>query len=318
MTCILPIWGLTVFLPALCFAFSVMAQDGQTVSVLTRKQGISTAVEAAPCFNAPDRAKSQARSTERIKITVTDVEFRGGNPLSDTVQAQLVSDIQQLKLTVALSQADSGWLFEVENPVREAMGNLGYFRVGVTATPYLVLATPQERRYGVSVEIESGPQYRFGELQVSGATVFPADELRDQFLLHRGELFDVAKICQGLESIARLYGSKGYIDVTPEPDTTVVDQENGIIDVLIKVDEGGQYHVRTVETHGLDPKTERLLKSRFEPGQVFDSIAFMKFFDERKAAFPRGVSVNDAIHVRRDVEDASVDLTADFRPCPAS
>ena len=88
--------------------------------------------------------------------------------------------------------------------------------------------------------------------------------------------------------------------------------------MLIKVDEGGQYHVRMVETHGLDPKTERLLKSRFGPGQVFDSVAFRKFFDPQKAALPRGVSLNDAIYVRRDVGDASVDLTVDFRSCPTS
>ena len=317
MTCILPICRLTLFLPALCLAVPVMAQDGQTVSVLTGKQGISTAVEAAPCFNAPDHAKSQERTTERIKITITDVEFRGENPLPDTIQAQLVRDIQQLNLTAALSEADSGWLFEVENPIREAIRSLGYFKVLVTATPYLVLAASQERRYVVSAEIESGRQYRLGGLQVSGATVFPADEVRDQVLLHRGELFDVARIRQGLESIGRLYGSKGYIDATPEPDTTV-DEENGIIDLLIKVDEGVQYHVRMVETHGLDPKTERLLKSRWEPGQVFDTVAFRKFFDEQNAALPRGVSFNDAIHVRHDVGDASVDLTVDFRPCPTS
>jgi outer membrane protein assembly factor BamA len=317
MIFLLPIYRLILFLLVLCFAVSAMAQDGQTVSVLTGKQGVSTAVEAAPCFNVPDRATSEERTTERIKITVTDVEFRGDNPLPDTIRAQLVRDIQQLNLTVALPEADSGWLFEVENPIREAMRSLGYFKVLVTATAYLVLAASHERRYVVSVEIESGPQYRLGELQVSGATVFPADELRDQFLLHRGELFDVGKIRHGLESIGRLYGSKGYIDVTPEPDTAV-DGENGIIDVLVKVDEGGQYDIRMVETHGLDPKTERLLKSRFEPGQVFDSVAFRKFFDEQKAALPRGVSLNDAIHVRRDIGDATVDLNVDFRPCPAS
>ena len=316
MIFLLPIYRLTLFLPALCFAVSAITQVERTVSV-TAEQETNSASKAAPCFNAPDRAKSQERTTERIKITVTDVEFRGDNPLPDTIRTQLVRDIEQLNLTVALSEADSGWLFEVENPIREVMRSLGYFKALVTVTPYLVLAGSQERRYVVSAEIESGPQYRLGELQVSGASVFPADEVRDQFLLHRGELFDVAKIRQGMESVGRLYGSKGYIDVTPEPDTTV-DDENGIIDVLIKVDEGGQYHVRMVETHGLDPKTERLLKSRFEPGQVFDSVAFRKFFDEQKAALPLSVSLNDAIHVGRDVGDASVDLTVDFRPCPAS
>jgi outer membrane protein assembly factor BamA len=127
-------------------------------------------------------------TAESIRITVADVEFRGDNPLPDTIRAQLVRDIQQLNLTVALPEADSGWLFEVENPIREAMRSLGYFKVLVTATAYLVLAGSHERRYVVSVEIESGPQYRLGELQVSGATVFPADAARPIFVASRGTL----------------------------------------------------------------------------------------------------------------------------------
>ena len=39
-----------------------------------------------------------------------------------------------------------------------------------------------------------------------------------------------------------------------------------------------------LETHGLAPKTERPLKSRLEPGQVFDSVGLRKFFDQQKAA----------------------------------
>jgi len=281
---------------------------------------------AALGFSHLANAQSQIRvdchphapsTIERIKIIVTDVEFRGENPLPDSIRQQLVSDIQQLYLSVTLAEADAGWLGEVERPIREAIRKLGYFRGFLTTTPYLVLAESYERHYVVSVKIESGPQYRLGELQVSGATVFPADQLRDQFLLHHGEVFDVPKIRQGLESIAKLYGNKGYIDATPEPDTTI-DEKNGIIDLVIKVDEEKQYRVRMVETYGLDPETELLLKSRLGPGQVFDSVTFWKFFDEHKAALPQDVLLNDAIQVRRDVGSASVDLTVDFRRCPKS
>jgi len=251
----------------------------------------------------------------RIKITVTDVEFRGENPLSDTIRTQLVSDIQRLQLSVTFDEPDSHRLGEVEEPIREAVRSLGYFKVLLTTTPYLVLAQSHERRYVVSVEIESGPQYRLGELRISGATVFSPDQLRNEFLLRRGELFDVAKIRRGLQSIGRLYGSKGYIDATPEPDTTI-DEKNGLIDLLVNVDEEKQYHVRMVETHGLDPKTEQLLKSQWEPGQVFDSVAFRRFFDEHQSGLPKDVLLNDAIQVRHDVDAASVDLIVDFRPGP--
>ena len=39
--------------------------------------------------------------------------------------------------------------------------------------------------------------------------------------------------------MGRFYGSMGCTDVTPEPDATV-GEENGVIEVLVKVDDGGQ------------------------------------------------------------------------------
>ncbi len=80
------------------------------------------------------------------------------------------------------------------------------------------------------------------------------------------------------------------------------------------------YHwtLSDTQTYGLDPETERLLKSRLGPGQVFDSVTLWKFFDEHKAALPQDVLLNDAIQVRRDVGSASVDLIVDFGHCPKS
>ena len=81
-----------------------------------------------------------------------------------------------------------------------------------------------------------------------------------------------------------------------------IDVKNLLIDVLFKVDEGKQYHVRDVEIHGIDPQAEQALKSQFGYGQVFDVALFRNFFD--------------AIQVRRDLANASVDIVLDFRSCP--
>src|SRR2546421_7092421 len=105
------------------------------------------ALLAALGFSGLANAQSQIRvdchpraasTTERIKIIVTDVEFRGEYPLPDSIRQQLVSHIQQLYISVILAEADSGWLGEVERPIREAMRKLGYFRGLLTTTPYLV------------------------------------------------------------------------------------------------------------------------------------------------------------------------------------
>ena len=69
MIFLLPIYRRTLFPLVLCFAVSAMAQVGRTASVLPARQEINSANKAAaPCFNEPDRAKSQQREKEAIQV----------------------------------------------------------------------------------------------------------------------------------------------------------------------------------------------------------------------------------------------------------
>lgn len=103
--------------------------------------------------------------------------------------------------------------------------------------------------------------------------------------------------------------------MVPWPEINI-DVKNLLIDVLFKVDEGKQYHVRDVEIHGIDPQAERALKSQFGYGRVFDVAPFRNFFEEHKSGLPTDVSLDDAIQVRRDLANASVDIVLDFAPVP--
>ena len=263
--------------------------------------------------------QSQVSPTSRnIKITIDDVEFSGDNPLSNDARAQLLNRIKQLDLSVARQgDDDSEWLGPIEVSIREVLEKQGYFRLVTSITPYLVRAEARELHYVVNVEIDSGPQYRLDEIHFSGATVFTAAELRASFSLHHEDLFDASEIRKGMESMTRLYNRKGFIDMVPQPETNI-DSKRLLIDVLLKVDEGKQFHVRTLEIHGLNPQGEQALKSQLEPGQVFDGSVFWNFFEEHKAEVPTDVSFDDVIQIRRDVANSSVDLIVDFRPCPKS
>jgi len=222
--------------------------------------------------------------------------------------------MKQLDLKVTQEGNDSDWLGYLEVPVRETLQTQGYFRVVLETTPYLIRAETHERHYVVKVEINSGPKYRLDEIHFSGGTVFAEAELRAQFSLHHGELFNASEIRDGLESMTTLYSRKGLIDMTPEP-VINIDEKNLLIDVVVKIQEGKQYRVKTVEIHGLDPQAEQALKSQVEPGQVFDEIALRKLIKKHMAGLRTDI-LNDVIQVRRDVPNDSVDLLVDFRPCP--
>jgi outer membrane protein assembly factor BamA len=181
-------------------------------------------------------------------------------------------------------------------------------------TPYLVKAEPDQHSYIVSFTIESGPQYRVGTLQVVEATAFTPTELMKQIHLSPGEVFDDDKIWQGIKSMKRLYGAKGYIDMTAGYSASTHQIQPPLIDVSVQVVEGRQYRVGTVQILGLSARAENLLKSILEPGQIFDSQSFTDFLKEERGLLPVDASDND-ITMGRNLDDGTLEIALDFRRC---
>ena len=128
-------------------------------------------------------------------------------------------------------------------------------------------------------------------------------------------MFDVTKIRQGLESISRLYGSKGYIDATPEPDTTI-DEKNSRIDLFIKVDEQKSYHIAKIELLGLRTKAQNELTPPQQIGDFFNPALWHTFFKDNINRLPPDSSPERNMPVLRDTANGTVDITVDLRPCP--
>ena len=279
----------------------------------------SLALVGLPCSgncqsqNCTGRPSSVSSTTQGNKVTIASVEFRGEIPLGDDVRAQLVNQIRALDLHVNPGEADQDWVGTVEFPIREALQERGYFRAVLTVTPYLIRAEADEQRYAVSFEVDSGPQYRLHMIQVSGATAFSPEELKGSFSMDPEDLFNVPKVREGIDSLSRLYGKKGFIDMVATPETKM--DENNRIDLLIEVEEGKQYRLGSVEILTSDRNLAQLLKSQLNPGQLFDDDFVRALVQENKALLPKDVSTQDVIQVRRDKRNGVADLILDFQPC---
>jgi outer membrane protein assembly factor BamA len=211
-----------------------------------------------------DRGTPPHDYAQKTRISIVGVEFQGDAPLSQALRAQLAEEIQHSETWVTREEPDSSWFNQVVEPVRDALRSQGYFRNDVEGTPFLTLTLAKERRYILSLVIESGSQYKLGNLRFASSSdtplLFADDLLRQQFHLKEGDLFDGTKIREGLEAIGRLYGSEAYIDATPEPETTI-DEKNLRIDLLIKVDEQKSYRIAKIEF--LSPDTKARNKPTF-------------------------------------------------------
>jgi outer membrane translocation and assembly module TamA len=125
---------------------------------------------------------------------MTGIEFDADSQIPESLRPQLTKDAQPPDLHVASGEADLDWINVPSNAVRETLQSQGYFKALVEVTPFLIRAESKQHFYVLRFHIESGPQYRLGDLRFENAKVFSPALLRAAFILQPGDLFDVSKI----------------------------------------------------------------------------------------------------------------------------
>ena len=257
----------------------------------------------------------------RAKVIVDSVVFDGPTSLPSSIREELIAD---LKKHAALSSG-SEWLEEWnEVAVRGAWMNEGFFKMTSRPEAKIVSSDATEQHVSVTVHVDEGMQYRLKDIRFrkssdgwsngSEQLAFPPEELRKRVPLHEGELFRANQIREGLDSLKKLYGSYGYINFVTVP-VTEVDDRNGMISLILELDEGEQFRIRGVEVQGLDPLTKGALKWRLQPGDLFNYELFKDFFTDNKGILPSGASpVNAELH--KDEKNGTVDIRFVLPSCP--
>lgn len=167
----------------------------------------------------------------KADVTVDSVDFTGPTRLSQAEQQQIADDVID-------HQYQRSNLKEIKERVLYALQTRGYFKAQVGEPEVKVLSQGKRREIvAVTISVSECEQYRLKDITFANAKVFPADELRRQFPLQNGDLFDTEKIRRGLEAMRRLYIGKGYMNFTPVPQVQV-DKSSRTIALAITVDEG--------------------------------------------------------------------------------
>jgi Surface antigen variable number repeat len=253
----------------------------------------------------PDGLPSQQKP--EIRVIVDAVEFHGENPLSEVERTALAEEIKKTDF-VTSSVTHDDWANEVADvPIRGALQDKGYFGVLPRGTPYLVRAEENELHCILRLDIESGPQYRLGNVRFKnnqdGPLVFGENLLRQQLQLKSGDFFGVTKVRQALEGITKLYNSKGYVDMVPAPETDI-NEGDSRIDLTISIDEASPYRIGSIEILTPAPSSFNLSQLPQSRGEVFNHGLWSKFFEDGTL---KSMTRNTGSH--------TLDLTLDFRPC---
>lgn len=157
---------------------------------------------------------------------------------------KLESDLDRIRVLV---YADHGYLkARFGEPRVEQVGKIG---------TWVPLFGHKGQGLKIVIPVDEGRQYRAGEIKVEDNTEFTADEIKSVIGLKPGDVIKgYSTINKGLESLKKLYGSRGYIQFNAEPNLDfhddAGDSTKGSADVTFVVEEGKQYTLRRLEFIG--------------------------------------------------------------------
>jgi len=170
----------------------------------------------------------------------------------------------------------------------------GYLQVKV-AEPE-IRTDKEAKRLDIVMQIEEGPRFRTGTVQVTGSTIFPPEELVTSLRLPKEQYFGRDVLRRDLLTLTEKYSELGYVfaDVIP---VTRVRSDETIVDVTFEITEGVKTFVERIEIRGNTKTRDKVIRRHVElaEGEVYNG----KLLQEARAALRRlgyfeGVDVKSA------------------------
>ena len=232
-------------------------------------------------------------------VLVTDVTITGTQTISATELARITG-----QLTGNCFNEDKD---EIGQRVRALFQNRGYFLVEVKSVklkPADPLGIPKPVM--MEADVVEGPKFRVGEISFRGYRAFSGDQLRQQFPLKTGAVFERDKVAAGLESLRKFYGTHGYLDMIAIPETQP--SSNAMMHLSLAFQEGPQYRLDKVEFVGKKEIISRLqVQWKLAAGSVYDATYVDHYIEANRDFLPEGFGRND-VQITTDCPKALVEV----------
>lgn len=134
-----------------------------------------------------------------------------------------------------------------------------------------VLRDDVSHRLEVLIRLQEGPQYQVGNVGVTGATVFPPEEILKGLRIAQAKVFSRDLLRQDIARLTERYGEKGYVFVDIAP-LTKTDEERKTIDLTLEVSEGRQAVLERIEIRGNTKTHDKVIRRQLElaEGDIFN------------------------------------------------
>ncbi len=208
---------------------------------------------------------------EGDRVRIGDIQFEGNTVFREARLRWEMKNTKESGLFTRMFKKDiynPAKLSEDLDKVRDVYRQAGYKnvvigepRIQVKAENPNAAPDKQKRRLVITVPIEEGNRWKFGDVKIEGNKIFKEAPLLRVFKFRKGDWLRSDTIKDGVDAIKDIYHNTGYIQaqVTPE----LVEKTDEVAEVVIHVNEGDQYRVGRLEFEGNRRTKDKVLRREF-------------------------------------------------------
>jgi outer membrane protein insertion porin family len=267
----------------------------------------------------PNEKKVIFTVDEGNRVRISDIDFEGNTVFNDLRLRLAMKKTKESGLITRLSKKDiydPAKLQEDLDKVRDLYRGSGYKnvvigdpRVEVRAlNPGAADPKGQKRRMFLTIPIEEGERWKFGEVTIEGNQIYSDQMLMRAFTGKTGGWLRAKVIDEGVKQITEAYHNTGYIFARVEPE--LVEREGRVADVVVHVREGEQFKVGRIEFQGNDRTKDKVLRRelRLYEGGLMNVTAIRNSVLKVNQLGYFKLNEEDPVEIDTDTESKKVNL----------
>ena len=164
----------------------------------------------------------------------------------------------------------------------------------------------------VTIKVEEGPQYKVGQITISGDLVEPEEVMRDEFKLEEGEVFSRQMMQEDIGTLTAMAADKGYAFAVVEPRQTEHD-DTLMVDINYDIEKRGLVYFERIDIVGNDKTRDKVIRRELKvvEGELFsarglrlsnNNLHRLNYFSDVQVSPSKG-SDEDKMNLKIEVEE---------------
>ena len=286
-------------------------------ALLTAKQFTGRVDFLRNAEESSDTLNAIVYRVEEVTIRIRNIEFPGASPDQTallTKAGRRLTGAEYLRSSLAaVAKFDLLPVYLQRGYLKAAFGPSDA-RV-VPQPPAADAQAASELQVDAIVPVTPGRIYATSSVDWKGNSAIAISEVAPLIHMPAGQPADAVRLLRDLESVGKLYRSRGYMTVQVKPDAQF-DDEKSTVHYDLNIVEGDLYKMGELEIAGLDTQAKARMQAAWHlrEGQPYNADYPRKFVDDTEQLLPRAVRWAVSIHESLDAKDKTVDVEIRFKP----